>query len=141
MTSLGEEARSHAHPGVICHADIHAWNVLVAPSGDFAIVDWNETVLAPRERDLMFVDGGPGGKDQDADSFFSGYGVVEVDPVVLAYYRYEWVVQELADFGRRARSRDLGDATRSEALGFLRIIFEPGQVVEGALRAGAALGM
>jgi Ser/Thr protein kinase RdoA (MazF antagonist) len=45
---------------VLCHADLHTWNVLVDSVGDLWIADWDEAVLAPRERDLMFVVGGIG---------------------------------------------------------------------------------
>jgi spectinomycin phosphotransferase len=139
--ALGVAARTSAADRVICHADIHTWNVLVEPSGDFVIVDWDETLLAPRERDLMFVDGGIGGLDNDGPAFFAGYGGIQIDPVLIAYYRFDWVAQELADYGRRVfLTPGLGDGTRAEAVDFLVGMFEPGQVVEAADRADAELG-
>jgi spectinomycin phosphotransferase len=72
--TLSPLARKRALPTVICHADIHAWNVLVTPEGDIVIVDWDSTMLAPRERDLMFVDGVAGGHAVDPTAFFEGYG-------------------------------------------------------------------
>lgn len=133
--ALGVKARTRAWDPVICHADIHAWNVLVERSGEFVVVDWDETLLAPRERDLMFVDGGVGGLQNDGRAFFAGYGPVEVDPVVMAYYRFDWVVQELASYGDRVLASDVGDATRAEAVDLLVSLFEPGNVVEAAHRA------
>jgi len=96
----------------------HAWNVLVGPSGEFVVVDWDETLLAPRERGLMFVDGGVGNLDTEGSAFYAGYGEVDIDPLLIAYYRFDWIVQELADYGRRAfRMPDLGEETRAEAVG------------------------
>ena len=138
--ALAVEARTRAWDPVICHADIHAWNVLVERSGEFVVVDWDETLLAPRERDLMFVDGGVGGLRNDGRAFFAGYGPVEVDPVVMAYYRFDWVVQELASYGDRILMPGVGDATRAEAVDFLVSLFEPGNVVEAAHRAEGHLG-
>jgi spectinomycin phosphotransferase len=138
--ALGAEARTRTWDPVICHADIHAWNVLVERSGEFVVVDWDETLLAPRERDLMFVDGGVGGLQNDARAFFAGYGYIEVDPVVMAYYRFDWVVQELASYGDCVLTSGVGDATRAEALDLLASLFEPGNVVEAAHRAEVDLG-
>jgi hypothetical protein len=33
--------------------------------------------------------------------WFIGYGAAAIDPLALAYYRYEWVVQEIGDNGKR----------------------------------------
>ena len=131
---LGVEARTRAWDPVVCHADIHAWNLLIERSGGFVVVDWDETLLAPRERDLMFVDGGVGGLANDARAFFAGYGRVEVDPVVMAYYRFDWVVQELASYGDQVLAPGVGDATRARAVDLLVSLFEPGNVVEAAHR-------
>ncbi len=46
---------------VLCHADLHGNNVLVGAGENLAVVDWDEPILAPKERDLMFVGGGVGG--------------------------------------------------------------------------------
>jgi spectinomycin phosphotransferase len=137
---LGVEARTRPRDPVICHADIHAWNVLVEPSGEFVVVDWDEALLAPRERDLMFVDGGVGGLANDRRAFFAGYGHVEIDPVVMAYYRFDWVVQELASYGDCVLIPGVGDVTKEQAVDLLESLFEPGNVVEAAHRAEGDLG-
>jgi spectinomycin phosphotransferase len=137
---LGAEARTRAWDPVICHADIHAWNVLVERSGGFVVVDWDEALLAPRERDLMFVDGGVGGLANDRRAFFAGYGHVEIDPVVMAYYRFDWIVQELAAYGDCVLMSGVGDVTKAEAVDLLVSLFEPGNVVEAAHRAEGDLG-
>ena len=43
---------------VLCHGDIHEANVLIQDSHHFYLVDWDDPVYAPRERDLMFIGGG-----------------------------------------------------------------------------------
>ena len=57
VVELGKWARL---PLVLCHADLHAWNVLLDTDRQLWLVDWDETILAPKERDLMFVVGGIG---------------------------------------------------------------------------------
>jgi spectinomycin phosphotransferase len=136
---LGAEARVRSGDPVICHADFHAWNVLVQPSGDFVVVDWDETLLAPRERDLMFVDGGVGDLDTDGSVFYSGYGHGEIDPMVMAYYRFDWVLQELASYWRRVFQSDVGDDTRAQAVRLFASMVESGGVIAAARRADTEL--
>ncbi|MEZ4836015.1 MAG: phosphotransferase [Caldilineaceae bacterium] len=78
-------------PHVLCHTDIHTANVLVDPGGDLHIVDWDQPLFAPKERDLMFfVQNGPGEPvEPSVRHFFHGYGDTVIDWTALAYYRYE----------------------------------------------------
>ena len=113
---------------VLCHADLHLANLLVGQEGRLGVVDWDGLLFAPRERDLMSVAG------QDRARFLRGYGPAELDRSVLAYYRWEWVVQELADYGGRVLDDRLGEATRRHALEEFRRLFAPGDVVDTARR-------
>lgn len=118
---------------VLCHADIHTANVLIDAEGQLFIVDWDETILAPKERDLMFVVGGGVVGATAEERFFRGYGTTAIDPVTLAYYRYEWVVQEIGDFGARVfLTPELGEETQRDAVRGFRDLFRPGDVVQAA---------
>ncbi len=138
--ALAPLARDRARPTVICHADIHAWNVLVSPEGDIVIVDWDSAMIAPRERDLMFVDGVAGGHAADPTAFFEGYGDVEVDPVAMAYYRVEWAVQDIAEFAARVfLDPDTGVGTKAESVETIVTMFAPGNEIDVITRAVEAL--
>jgi spectinomycin phosphotransferase len=80
------------------------------------------------------VAAGSGVTGQQRARFFDGYGQATTDPAALAYYRWEWVVQELADYGGRVVDDRLGEATRRHALEEFRRLFAPGDVVEVARR-------
>jgi spectinomycin phosphotransferase len=43
---------------IVCHSDIHAGNVLIDTNNNIYIVDWDNPILAPKERDLIFIGGG-----------------------------------------------------------------------------------
>ena len=128
---------------MVCHADLHANNVLVPADGGIAVIDWDEVMLAPPERDLMFVRGSAIAgvvTDAQATAFEAGYGTGEADPVLIAWYRIDWAVQDLADFARRVLlDAEAGDATRRYALELFASNFEPGGEVETAIAADDAL--
>jgi spectinomycin phosphotransferase len=131
---------------VPCHADLHAANVLVGADGGLSIVDWDEVVLAPPERDLMFVRGSAIAgvvSDDESTAFETGYGpsrAGKADPLLIAWYRIDWAVQDLADFARRViLDPTLGTATRANALALFESNFEPGGEVETAIEADERL--
>lgn len=131
--TLGRHLQAAPPPFVLCHADIHTANVLVDPSGALHIVDWDGILLAPKERDLIFVTERATIQHPQERNFFSGYGETVCNPLAFAYYRYEWVVQELADNGSRILLRiDLDEPTRVTALHEIRQLFAPGDVVDVA---------
>ena len=132
---LAAYGRQTAPPLVPCHADFHAWNVLIEPSGGMHVIDWDLALLAPRERDLMFVYGDTADIDPSGEDFFRGYGDVSIDPALIAYYRFDWVLQEVADYHRRVFDIGLGERTRAEAVECFVELFGPDDVVAAARRA------
>ena len=95
---------------------------MVPPDGDFVIVDWDEALLAPRERDLMFVDGVAGGHVADPPAFFEGCGDVAIDAVVLTYYRAEWTIQDLALYAAASLAPDASDEAKAESFEIISAI-------------------
>jgi spectinomycin phosphotransferase len=124
---------------VLCHADIHTANILLTPDQQMFIVDWDGTLLAPKERDLMFVLGGDTIDTHEEKMFFDGYGSTMLNRLVLAYYRYEWCVQEIGDYGNRVFSIDMGERTRQESVAEFMKLFSPGDVIETALNTSLRL--
>jgi spectinomycin phosphotransferase len=134
---LGRELRRRPRPYVLCHADLHANNVLLGADGEVFIVDWDEPILAPRERDLMFVGGGVGAvwnTTREEALFYDGYGPTAIDPRALAYYRYERIVADLATYGEQIFGARGNLADRAHGLEGLKAQFLPGRVVDIAHR-------
>lgn len=134
---LAPLVRGKALPYVLCHADIHAGNVLTTDEGALYIVDWDTVMLAPKERDLMFIGAGIGGwqRPEQAASFYSGYGAVDIDGDALAYFRCERVVQDIAVYCRELLSSEAGGADRVNQLQQLAGQFEAGSIVDLALES------
>jgi spectinomycin phosphotransferase len=137
---LGRRLQNRSLELVLCHADIHTANLLIDKDGSLFAVDWDGLLLAPKERDLMFVVEATIGSlaigSENEALFFQGYGETDIDWQALAYYRYEWVVQDIGDYGERVfLMPGVGDETRADARqGFLEL-FEPGNVVDTAHRS------
>jgi spectinomycin phosphotransferase len=88
---------------VLCHADIHAGNVLIASEESFYIVDWDDPIMAPKERDLMFIGGGVGNVwngSNEVEYFYEGYGKTTINKTILSYYRHERIIQDIASQGK-----------------------------------------
>ena len=125
---------------VICHGDIHAANVLIARDGPLYVVDWDTLVLAPKERDLMFIGAGVGGVwtgESEERLFYQGYGPTTVNRKALDYYRCERVVEDIVAYSEQLLLTDGGGRDREPGLGKLIAAFERGNVVEVALNGGS----
>ncbi|HAT7795772.1 TPA: aminoglycoside O-phosphotransferase APH(9)-Ia [Legionella pneumophila] len=118
---------------VLCHSDVHAGNVLVVNEESIFIIDWDEPMLAPKERDLMFIGGGIGNvwnKPHEIDYFYEGYGKTNVDKIILSYYRHERIVEDIAVYGQDLLSRDQNNESRLESFKHFKSMFDPNDVVE-----------
>ncbi|HEY7132450.1 MAG TPA: aminoglycoside phosphotransferase family protein [Candidatus Limnocylindrales bacterium] len=137
------EARRELQERVLCHADLHAANVLAGADGSVSIIDWDELLLAPRERDLMFVRDSPIAHRvtaAEADAFEAGYGPGSTHPdaLLLAWYRVDWAVQDLTTWASEAlRGGPADGVARARARSFFEGLFRPGDEVDTALRADA----
>ena len=80
LEQLAGALQRRAGPYVICHADLHAANLIRDHAGHVFVIDWDEVMLAPKERDFIFI------RKPHAEAFFQGYGDAEIDWSLLTYY-------------------------------------------------------
>lgn len=142
---LGCSLRARQARGVVCHGDPHLGNVLIGGDERVWLIDWDDAVLAPRERDLMFVIGGVLAfapvRPVEQSWFFDGYGEVDLDPTRLAYYRCARALEDLAD--PAAQVLDTGrhsQSERTEALAIVQGVLSPTGLVNLAMRSLRDLG-
>jgi spectinomycin phosphotransferase len=142
--ALGRRLQAAPPPFVLCHADIHKGNLLLAPDGGLFVVDWDQPILAPKERDLMFVIGGAvdgvtiGPREEEL--FFRGYGGRDVNPLALAYYYTDWAVQDMGAYAERVfLAPDAGQVTRRESVDGFKSLFTAGHIVDVARRTDVVL--
>jgi spectinomycin phosphotransferase len=127
---LGRSLQPKPFALVLCHGDIHGANILVADDGRIWLVDWDGPLLAPRERDLLFVVGSIIGRPvepRQEDRFFAGYGPTEIDPIALIYYRYERNLEDLGEIGKSVfLDAEVGEEVRAAEAELAMGMFAPG---------------
>ncbi len=133
---LADEFRRHTPAFGLCHNDIHPGNLHITESGAVFIVDWDEPVFAPKERDLALIGGSRHWfNQQDVQSFYQGYGPTPIDLTGLAYYRFERIVVDIAAFCKQLILTTGDDENREQSYHFLTGIFQPGGDLEIAARS------
>jgi spectinomycin phosphotransferase len=130
---LSQQVQQDLPELVLCHSDIHAGNILMETQGAMYIVDWDEPIMAPKERDLMFIGGGVANvwnKAHEEKLFYRGYGTTEVNRTVLAYYRHERIVEDIALLGQQLLLSTKGGQERASAYHHFTAQFETSGVIE-----------
>ena len=121
LQKLAEMLQSRTFPSVICHADLHARNLIRDRAGHVFVIDWDEVMLAPKERDFIFI------RKPYAEAFFQGYGDAEVNWSLLTYYLWERVVQDLIYLAHNVCFRDnWAEETRAQVAQTFHESLEPG---------------
>jgi spectinomycin phosphotransferase len=139
--SLADELREQPLEFVLCHSDIHPGNLHITPDGALYIVDWDDPIFAPRERDLLLIGGCSTWKDPTEETwFYQGYGEVEINGMAMTYYRYERLIADIAVISQMIFSSNEGGADRETHLDFFTSIFLPGHELDLAAQADSWLG-
>ena len=140
---LAQALQVRSPESVLCHSDIHAGNVLIDANDTLYIVDWDDPILAPKERDLMFIGGGLMGNGRTAREeetlFCRGYGQTKIDPIALAYYRYERIIQDIAAFCEQIFLTTEGSEDREQSFQYLTSNFLPNSTIEIAYKSDKTL--
>ena len=135
--SLSQKLQEQSPEFVLCHSDIHGGNVLIDENGSIYIVDWDDPIMAPKERDLMFIGGGVANvwnNPHEEEFFYKGYGKTEINRLILAYYRHERIVEDIAEYGQALLLTTAGGEDRLEMYKQFIGMFEPNGVVDIAFK-------
>jgi spectinomycin phosphotransferase len=85
-----------APSNVLCHTDIHRWNLLIDADDVLTIIDWEGAKLAPAEHDLFAFNG------DDFPAFLDAYlragGVRDLHAETFGFYFYRRNLEDLTDY-------------------------------------------
>ena len=83
---------------------------------------------------------GDGHTPQEEEAlFYRGYGETCIDPIALAYYRYERIIEDIAVFCDQIFLSDEGGQDRERSLEYLKSNFLPNGTIAMAYRSDKAL--
>lgn len=121
---------------VLCHADMHGWNLIIDKENALYIVDWDTLIFAPIERDLMFVGAGIWVSSltaaEEASLFYKGYGQTKINQDAMAYYRFGRIIQDIGDYCEYIFLSDEGGDDRMQCFEHLQPVFLPNGAIERA---------
>jgi spectinomycin phosphotransferase len=130
---LSQQVQQNLPAFVLCHSDIHGGNVLLETAGALYVVDWDDPIMAPKERDLMFIGGGVANvwnQEYEEKLFYKGYGACDVNLPLLAYYRHERIVEDIALIGQQLLLATTGGENRAVVYQHFVAQFESNGVVD-----------
>ncbi len=130
---LAHELQNETLEFVLCHSDIHGGNILIDEADKAYIVDWDDPIMAPKERDLMFIGGGVGNiwnKPHEEKLFYEGYGKTEINTTALAYYRNERIVEDIAEYMKEVLFTNAKSEDKFVMYNHFKDMFQPRGVVE-----------
>lgn len=130
---LAQRLQSQPQNWVVCHSDLHAGNLHIGVDGALYLVDWDEPILAPKERDLMYIGGGllaSGLTPQEEERrFYPAYGSTQLNEAALTYYRCERIIQDIMEYCKELLLSADGGADRAQSLSYLKSNFQPNGTV------------
>ena len=88
----------------------------------------------------MFIGGGVGNvwnKPHEEELFYMGYGKTKINPIILAYYRFERIVEDIAEYSQVLLLTTSGGEDRRVMYKHFKNMFEPSGVVEIAFKTDA----
>lgn len=121
---------------ILCHADIHGWNLMTDREGTLYVIDWDTLVFAPKECDLMFIgagiwDSGRTATEEEA-LFYKGYGQTNINLDAISYYRFERILKDIAEYCEFIFLSDKGGDDRMQVFEHLQANFALNGTLERA---------
>jgi spectinomycin phosphotransferase len=110
LETLGELQRKVRRKNlefVNCHGEPSPGNVLSSNSGEVYLLDWDDPIFAPKEKDLLFF------KD-NVEPVMKGYSLfsknTNIDQDVMEFYGHLWNLGEIVDYGSKILFENHSDA-------------------------------
>ncbi len=91
LVKLNEHYKKNKPRLVITHGDITGLNIIQVP-GDIKLLDWDGCMLAPKERDLMFLNDSP---FFNKEEYLQKVNETTIDEQLITYYKLRWALDSI----------------------------------------------
>ncbi len=91
LVKLNEHYKKIKPSLVITHGDITGLNIIQVP-GDIKLLDWDGCMLAPKERDLMFLNDSP---FFNKEEYLKSINETKIDAQLISYYKLRWALNSI----------------------------------------------
>jgi len=107
LEKLQRKVRAMKLEFVNCHGEPSPGNILCSGTGEIHLLDWDDPIFAPKEKDLLFF------KD-NVEPVMKGYGVFSKDSIIdrdlMEFYGHMWNLGEIAYYGGKILFENHSDA-------------------------------
>jgi spectinomycin phosphotransferase len=107
LHELAARVQRISPPFVICHTDLHPWNIIRTVDRKLVVIDWEGVCLAPAEYDLFMFAGH--GFETFLMAYYEAGGRRNLSAEGFAYYFYRRNLEDLTDFILRILDEHGGD--------------------------------
>ncbi len=91
LVKLNVHYKKNKPPLVITHGDITGLNIIQVP-GDIKLLDWDGCMLAPKERDLMFLNDS---SFFNKEEYLKNINETKIDEQLITYYKLRWALDSI----------------------------------------------
>ena len=121
LQAQGDKLRGQSLDFVVCHGEPHNWNTMVDKEGEVFLIDWDDCLFAPKEKDLNMIKGDP----LKLEGYRSAVGEFEINEEVIHYYNMEWNISEIEAWSSKILYENIdGDQNQHDLELFIRVLEE-----------------
>ncbi len=131
--ALQTHAEALDKPRVICHTDLHGWNMMLDANRTLYLLDWENAILAPPEHDLFFFASEPDFWEHFLPKYERVTGPAWLNAGVFGFYYYRRAGEDITECMIHILRGDGGDESDEENLAIITDCFHGLASIEATL--------
>lgn len=117
VKELSTKLKSASLNRVLCHTDLHHWNLMQAEN--LLVIDWEGLKLAPAEADMMFLTSEPYFK-KFMEIYRKYHKNYHINKDALTFYQLKRKLEDIWEFTEQLLYEELSTKDKDEIIGYLK---------------------